>query len=398
MTSAPPSMLDYYTTFGISPVHQDIADLTRHLERRQSLYLSLGLTGATFRGSDVLEVGPGSGHNSLFVASQVPKTYTLLEPNPTAVREIGLLYDGFPLPHVRPRVIAEKLEDFESEDGFDIVICEGWLGSSDHEKALLTKLGGLVRQGGVLVVTAICPLGLVFNTLRKALCLKISSPLLHPKARLESVSPAFSPHLARLNHMSRSHADWMLDMVLSPAYFDICLTPEMVAEALGETFDLSAGQPRFIEDWRWYKSLHGDNRDLTRAVLKSYQRRALNFLDYQHDLPAHDEDVTAPLLTAATSLLDETAIWERGYAQYGDRCPAPVLHAAAALASDLSPLAPDLAQGVTEARQLLSRETVTTDEIAQLPTFAALFGRELIYLAAMRRSQLRSAPPPISDI
>jgi SAM-dependent methyltransferase len=382
---AAPTMLEYYVKAGISPVSQDISDLDRHLQRRGALYQSLGLFPALLRKAEVLEVGPGSGHNSLYVAGLKPPAYTLVEPNPTAGREIAALYDAHPRPHTRPEIVARTLQDFAPDRQYDVVICEGWLGSSAQERAMLTKLGQLTRPGGVLVTTLISPLGLVFNTLRKALCLRLSSPDDAIAARLERVAPAFSPHLSTLAHMSRPHRDWMLDMVLSPAYFGICLTPEMAVEALGPQFDPVGTQPRFLKDWRWYKALFGENRAFGEVFLQSYRAACLNFLDYRRTFPdLADPSKAEPLIMAAERLLDATRDWERGHAAQGFACPPPVLEATAMLGRELEPLDAELAAGVKEAEALLRRPALDPETVGAMTAFAPLFGRELIYTAFVR--------------
>ena len=63
------SLLEFYRRHQISPVRQDIRDLGAHFGRRTALYRHLGILPAFLRGRTVLEVGPGSGFNSLHTAS-----------------------------------------------------------------------------------------------------------------------------------------------------------------------------------------------------------------------------------------------------------------------------------------------------------------------------------------
>jgi hypothetical protein len=99
--------LDYYLANEISPVKQDIDDLNKHLERRGSLYTNLGLPQLLIRGKKILEVGPGSGHNCLYVASCEPRQYDLLEPNKSAWGDIENLFseNSKKIPLVTPNII-----------------------------------------------------------------------------------------------------------------------------------------------------------------------------------------------------------------------------------------------------------------------------------------------------
>ena len=60
--------LEYYEEHSISPVHYRMEDVESHFGRRDSLYRTLGLPPVAFRGARVLEIAPGSGQNSLYVA------------------------------------------------------------------------------------------------------------------------------------------------------------------------------------------------------------------------------------------------------------------------------------------------------------------------------------------
>ena len=114
----PQDHLEFYLLHGITPVHQNISNLSIHMERRNSLYRYLGLPSSYFMGKKILEVGPASGHNSLYVAACHPDQFDLLEPNPVAVNEIHELYSHFNVPHTTPNVISQTLEAFERDKSY----------------------------------------------------------------------------------------------------------------------------------------------------------------------------------------------------------------------------------------------------------------------------------------
>ena len=84
--------LEYYIREGISPVHYDLSDLNKHFQIRASLYRLLGVIPSFFKGKDILEVAPGSGHNSIYTASLLPQTYDLVEPNPSGCKDIIYIF------------------------------------------------------------------------------------------------------------------------------------------------------------------------------------------------------------------------------------------------------------------------------------------------------------------
>lgn len=57
--------IEYYGQHGISPVKQDITEINKHYARREKLYRQLGIPCIAFEGKRILEVGPGSGYNTL---------------------------------------------------------------------------------------------------------------------------------------------------------------------------------------------------------------------------------------------------------------------------------------------------------------------------------------------
>jgi hypothetical protein len=61
------SFVDFYNKHDISPVSQDISDLEKHFQKRDSLLLSLGIPALLIKGSSVIEFRAGSGQNSTYI-------------------------------------------------------------------------------------------------------------------------------------------------------------------------------------------------------------------------------------------------------------------------------------------------------------------------------------------
>lgn len=107
--------LTFYQSNNVSPVLQDVADAKKHLVRRELLYRSLGLPSTFFRNRSVLEVGPGSGQNSLHVASSLPSSLTLVEPNKAGVIQIEKSFEEWKFEHIKPLVVQETAQVFWSQ-------------------------------------------------------------------------------------------------------------------------------------------------------------------------------------------------------------------------------------------------------------------------------------------
>jgi SAM-dependent methyltransferase len=386
MTSADrPGHLDYYLRHGLNPVRYEMADRQRHLDRRASLYRTLGLPRRLFRGARVLEVAPGSGQNSLFVASLGPRELVLVEPNPVAQRDIRELYRVVDSSVVPPRLVGLPFEEFDDDERFDVALCENWLGHSPAERFLLHKLGDLVADSGVLVVTAISPVGILPNVLRKVLTCRIDRPQAGFEERTALLSAAFEPHLRTIPAMTRTCTDWVHDNVMNPAYFGILLTVPMVLEELGGAFEVLGSAPRFAAEWRWFKSLCGEHREFNRHFLAEYHANLHNFLDHRRLLGSRDPAGNRALEAAAWELIDAAAALERA----GGTAAPHLRQVRAALArveASIADLPDDLRTALAECGDLIGREALTADAVAGMQSFGRLFGRETLYLSLEKAS------------
>ena len=381
------SHLEYYQQHGIAPVRYDLSSLDAHFDRRRSLYNKLGLASLAFTGMKVLEVAAGTGHNSLYVSAQLPETLVLLEPNPAAIQHIRSTYAGFQQPHTSPALITDKLEDFQPAETYDIVLCENWLGTSPHERGLLLKLVGFLHRGGVLVITTVSPIGFVPNLLRRYFSCHIAAPSLSFDKRTEILESAYGPHLEKLGAMTRNLTDWVHDNMMNPAYFGLCLSAPAVLELMGDRLEVLGAYPSFVEDWRWFKGLHGDVRAINQHFLSEYWRKCHNFLDSRHTPTLGDRDSNQTLEEAAKALLLAIEASEDAVLNAGD-----VQQSIAAVGGRFAVFANLIPEDFVDARAgfaeiaplVLSPAKATVGVIAGLSEFNSLFGRETSYLALQR--------------
>ena len=96
--------LEYYVREGISPVHYNFPSLKVHFQTRASLCRLLGLVLDFVRGKDILEIAPGSGHNSIYTASLCRKNYDLVEPNSNGCKDILKIFKRIKFKHTKPRL------------------------------------------------------------------------------------------------------------------------------------------------------------------------------------------------------------------------------------------------------------------------------------------------------
>lgn len=376
--------LDYYVQHALNPVRYDMRNRAWHFQRRASLYRSLGIHPVTVRNARVLEVAAGSGQNSLYLASLRPRHFTLVEPNPVAVRDIKALYAEPAFAFWRPELFEGKFEDFRPALPYDVAVCENWLGQGTQERGLLRKLATLVSPGGLLAVTCVSPLGILPNVLRRLLAVRLGCWERSFEDATRLLEQAFDTHLATLAAMTRRATDWIQDNLLNPHYFNIFLTVPMVLDDLGHAMSVVGSSPAFATDWRWFKALYGPERDFNGHFLTEYLCNAHNFLDYRRVLRRGDVthnltlEAAAAGLIAAAAHLDETA-----------RSGVPIAaadrerirtHLREVMAA-LEPYECDLVQPLREFEQLYDQAELTPCQVCGMSAFAGLFGRETIYVS-----------------
>jgi SAM-dependent methyltransferase len=387
--------IEYYRQHAIAPVRYDLSDMPAHLQRREALYNRLALPALAFRGSRVLEVAAGTGHNSLYLAWLLPARLVLLEPNATARECLRRAYAGFDPPHTVPEVVPCTLEEFDPAEPFDIVLCENWLGTSAHDLAMLDRLAGMVAPAGVLVLTAVSPIGIVPNLLRRFLVPRLVGAEPDFEARSRRVAAAFAPHLSTLDGMTRSVTDWVQDNMLNPAYFGVCLSIPAVLERLGARFAVLGSSPAFAEDWRWFKAMAGRGR-LDDHVLGEYWRKAHNYLDHREPASPGDAEANRRLERAALDLLEAVEAHEDACAR-GDDPSAWAARVRERLERFIGRVPPRMSEPVAALREFAQRgfdPPPASPAVAGMARFGALFGRETSYLSLVRRPAGASGTRP----
>jgi Methyltransferase domain len=382
--------LAFYREHAIAPVQYHFEDLRAHLDRRDSLYRSLGLPPAAFRAVRVLEVAPGTGQNSVYVASCMPATLDLVEPNPASLAAIETTYASLTLPHTAPRIHGVRLEEFAPASRFDVVLCENWLGGLPNETALIAKLAALVAQSGVLVLTVVPLSGFFPNVMRKLLAVRVVMPSLDFESRTQLLVDAFGPHLSTIANMTRSHRDWVQDCLLNPHYLNVALPLERALDAAGAEMEALATFPRFGADWRWFKALTGADRRFSENLLHAFRRNSHNFVDYRRVWPERTLEANAALDDTCQALHRAAVAWHAAFLA-ADRGALPdraadIGRLLEALSRQFADIDDQLGKAASELLDVWNASDVTIPMIAQMRAFGALFGRETVYLSLTRRT------------
>lgn len=378
------SMTDFYQHNSISPVRQDISDWPVHTDRRAALYRQLGILPAWVKGRTVLEVGPGSGYNSLYTASLNPKHYVLVEGNPVGVLGIKTLFARFPHLDKRIELIPTFLEDYQSQERFDFVFCEGVLGALGIERpvTLFERLMSFVAPGGVLVITCTDHVAWLPEMLRRLFAQMLIAPDDPLTTKVQKLLPVFSPHLDRLSGMSRRHDDWIIDNLISPASIGKLFTiPDAIA-ALPDDVEVYGASPAFLTDWRWYKSIFGADKNYNERALEQYWQNVHSFLNHREVLPPRPPEANQRLhhLCAVTREAIKKFELTRSEAALYEIEQALKLVTRAVLEFSC-----DTADALGEAYRLLISRPVDVQALAKSERFGGLFGRGQQYVSLSRR-------------
>lgn len=275
--------LDYYGQRDVIPVQQVAAGIDVRRRQRLALYRTLGVPVLAFRGSRVVEFGPGTGDNSEIVAELGPASYDLVDGNDASIRALeAKLADG----RMDPRIVRVVRADFNADridgvphGGYDVVIAEGCIPGQVDPVGTLQRISSYVAPGGALLVTTVDEVSMLAE-----FCCKIAmAPILASVDRdferaIALGSEVFGPHFATLASRSRGVRDWIIDVLLHPLPPGWAVSVDDVLRSLDE-FEFLGSSPAFSTDWRWYKSMGADSaprRELAAAEWASMRHCTLD--------------------------------------------------------------------------------------------------------------------------
>ena len=377
--AGPRPFVDFYSEHRISPVSQDLSDLKKHFERRESLYLQLGLPPFFIQGKSVIEFGPGGGHNALYTARLKPARYLLVEANPTGIARLKENLSLEPAAGIKTEITECMIEDFRAKERFDLVLCEGVIPGQIDPAGFTRHVASFAKPGGMVVVTCADGLSFFSETLRRIMARLAAPEDLSLDQRIEILTPVFAPHLASLPGASRPIRDWIADNLLQPIhgeYFSI----SQAIEALSPGLDPHGSSPSFFTDWRWYKDLHGPRKGRAAPFLDSFQAQAHNLLDRRFVHPPRTPRENLPLIQACEELFSAHLSLQ---SEPAEKLPtlAPLIRETAGLARFFSPQTADSIDEFLRGMDHFQDAGI----FPELPLFTPFFGRGQQYLSFVRR-------------
>lgn len=378
MTDVARPFVDFYRDNAISPVSQDIVDLGRHFERRSSLYRTMGIPSHLLGGRDIIEFGPGSGHNALYTASLEPHSYTLVDGNPYGLTEARRLFAEH-VPTCNVQFVESLIEEYDGNVA-DFVICEGTIPFQRDPGALARRVASFVRPGGLVTLTTVDSVSYLAEGLRRLACECIAPASVPPAERLELLRPLLALHLGTLAAMSRPLDDWIWDNILQPMVHGTFSIPAAI-EALGDDFDFYGASPAFVTDWRWYKELYGPARDFNARAADAYRRNIVNFLDWRTGpLRPLEAGVGETIISACDEIVE--IVLGRADEPAPERA-ARVVKPLRTLRELVAPISAVTADAIAEAAAMF--ETGRFERFGEPTAFMSFFGRAQQHVTFARR-------------
>lgn len=325
---------------------------------------------AFIAGKSLIEFGPGSGHNALYPCSLHPSRYVAVDANPTGVAGMRSLFAGFP-EFTQPEIVESLIEEFHTDERFDLVIVEGVIPQQNDPVAFLRHIAGFARPGGILMVALFDAASALADMMRRLLNLRLPRHL-SVAERLSALRPAIEPHTSTLRGMSRPLDDFILDNIIQPMVGPLFSIVEAVP-VLADEFDVYGCSPSFVVDWRWYKDLVGDDRRFNERMVDAYYRNLGNFVDYRVELPPHSREEGEELLRDCTAFYDKMR-----EAQESLSALTEAISALEAVGTKLQTLSPRAGRSV---REFVSHLT----EGAALDDCYTFWGRGQQYVSFVRR-------------
>ena len=366
--------IDYYSQNNISPVAQDVSDLSRHFDRRAALYRALGIAPSFISGRSIIEFGPGSGYNSVYTASLQPSSYLLVEGNPVGVLETAKRFKEFAVPPGAFRIVEALIEEFETDERFDLALCEGTIPFQFEPEKFARKVGSFCKPAGVLVITCVASATFMGEITRRLIASRHVREGMTIGEKVAALRPVFSSHLATLTDMSRPVDDWILDNIVHPLTGRTFAIDEAI-DAVGVEFEVFGQSPHFVQDWRWYKAIWGDRQHYNERAKAAYLSNMANFLDYRIEVPPHEPSVGAEISRISNAIYTDMQAHERGVAGS--------LEAACAgldrLIETIVKISPQTAASLRACLAYLRGESRNLDD------FASYFARGQQYLSFIKR-------------
>jgi SAM-dependent methyltransferase len=308
------SLAEFYRATHFNPVHINVEEAAvwkTHAARRRNLCeRHLGIPLALLRGRSALSFGCNSGENELILAA-AGADLTLVEPNEQVHPRLRALFRRFGMEERVRALLHADVENFESEDVYDLVLAEGFLHTVAKRDEMVLKIAKLVALGGFAVISFIDRFGSLLELTRRMIlwraCQLAGIEDVFSDRCLDLARTLFGEDFGRLN-ASRTFEAWWKDTLVIPFVGPKYLWSygELLAlvERGGCEFHSSSPRWALVDHFGWYKNC--ETAALRHRGVKEDFRRMLPFI-LSGSAPTHQDPKPAPgpVLEAIERLIQE---------------------------------------------------------------------------------------------
>ena len=265
--------IDFYTEIGFAPTGQQDGQDQKHHKNRTNLYRKLGLHPGLFKGASVLEIGPGSGENTIDLLNRGIRSLKLVDGVPAVLESLKA--------RVKTQIpITYELYDASmsppSLEVFDIVICEGVIPLQLDPIVFFQNVSKSVAPGGIILITTMDGISGLSEILRR-----ISAKLLFQSDgfNTQSLASFFQEDFQALPNMTRKPSNWVLDSIQNP-WIGRMFSIQDALKACLEDFRPISMTPNLHLDVEWYKTTNSNTSEVSKWV-NSYQQNCHRLLDFR---------------------------------------------------------------------------------------------------------------------
>ena len=305
MTTPQRPFLDFYEKHKIIPTSLDITHKQKFFAQRNYLFETLGIPTRYIRGTQILELGPGTGQKAEHLLSLNPASYTAIDNNPESIKSTLAMIDksGY---SGTATVTSADFSEYVDTNQYDLVLAELVVITQHDPLLFLEKLVKLLRPGGVLVYTCSDSISLLSEILRRAIVNKLEMVSDNLRDSADAIAKFFGRDLNSLDGMNRSHADWAIDQIIKPT-----IGPQLtIADSL-KSFQSEAvfhgSSPRFVEDYRWYKDPDSSIESLNSIAIENFWAKCHNFIDYRFNYKSLSSQINHDIYAATNRLYSTVA-------------------------------------------------------------------------------------------
>lgn len=371
------SALEYYRKNAISTGHGVDAEWDKHIARRRKLYRQLGIPTLAFKGSNVLEIGPGDGHNALPLLTEWHAAHIdLLEPNETARRELQEKFRRENAPSGSYTVYPVALEEYQTSKKYDIVIAEGFLQYEENWRECLSMIVKLTHEDSVVIVTCTDEISYYVEKMKRAVMQYMVRDVEGHEKKIRILAEIMKPQLSMLKGMSRAVEDWIEDQFFYPMGFEL-VTLGKAIDYYGNQFDVLGASQNIFVDYSWYKDFEYD-------YIASYRRQ---YDEKKHMFLVAGDDREAVRTAEENRRLEEAVTYANIAARKIEEEQGNISELAEAVIavteSTVNPIIIEFNSELIEIIEKLEKKEVV--DWTKYETYMKCFGKAIQYLSFMKK-------------